>query len=96
MKLLTILCSSDLTSLVEQTLEGAGIEGFMMVPDAVGVRLSAAPPHALPPRWSGSLYVVPVPDGAVAPVLAALESYTGKCEVTPCLRIIVSSVEVMQ
>ena len=93
MKQLTILCSSDLSSVVQNALVSAGVEGFLLVPDAVGVRPSAAVEHGRWPRWQAAMFLAPVPDEKVASVVGTLESYAGHCDDEPCLRILVSSLE---
>ena len=93
MKLLTILCSSDLAGVVEEVLERSGAEGFLTVPGAVGVKPSATPPHGSPPRWPAHMYIAPVTDPIAVTVLANLEGFAGRCEEEPCLRIIVTQAE---
>jgi hypothetical protein len=92
MKQLTILCSADLAGTVRDALIGAGVEGFLQVP-GTGVKPGAAAEHGRWPRWEAEMFVAPVPDNLVAPVVKALESWAGACEVEPCLRILVSSLE---
>ncbi len=93
MKLLTIMCSADLSGTVERALERAGVEGFVTVPDAVGVKFAATPPHFAPPRWPASLYIAPAPAEVASAVVASLEAYAGQCDSEPCLRIVVTAAE---
>ena len=93
MKQLTILCSADLSATVQEALVRAGAEGFLNVPNASGVKPGAAAPHGRVPRWPAELFLAPVRDEVAKKVVAALRSYAGKCEVEPCLRIMVSSLE---
>ena len=93
MKQLTILCSSDLSSVVQDALVSASVEGFLHVPDAVGVKPSAAVEHGRWPRWQAAMYLAPVSDDAAASVVQALRGYAGRCEDEPCLRILVSSLD---
>jgi hypothetical protein len=92
-KQLTILCSSDLAGLVQDALIRAGAEGFLRVPGAVGVKPGAAAEHGRYPRFEAEMFVTPVPDAAAADVVAALRSLAGRCEIEPCLRILVSNLE---
>lgn len=93
MKQLTILCSSDISDIVQAALVRAGVEGFLNVPSATGVKPGAAAPHGRPPQWSADLFVAPVPDDLVPRVVQALETYRGSCEQEPCLRILVAPLE---
>src|SRR5512140_1883159 len=93
MKQVTVLCSSDLAGTVQDALVGAGVEGFLRVPGAVGVKPSAAAEHGRYPRFEAEMFVAPAKDDAAANVVAALGSFAGRCEVEPCLRILVSSLE---
>jgi len=93
MKQLTIFCSADLSATVQEALVRAGAEGFLNVPNASGMKPGAAAPHGRVPRWPAELFLAPVRDEVAKNVVAALESYAGKCLVEPCLRIMVSSLE---
>ncbi len=93
MKQLTIFCSADLSAKVKEALVKSGAEGFLNVPTASGMKPDAAAPHGRIPRWPAELFLAPVQDEEAKRVVAALESYTGECQVEPCLRIMVSSLE---
>ncbi len=93
MKQVTVMCSTDLAGTVRDALVGAGIEGFLHVPGAVGVKPGAAAEHGRYPRFEAELFVAPAEDGAAERAVAALRSFAGRCEVEPCLRILVSSLE---
>ncbi len=93
MKQITVLCSSDLAETVQDALVAAGVEGFLRVPGAVGVKPGAATEHGRLPRWEAEMFVAPVTEPAAEAVVGALRSFAGRCEVEPCLRILVSSLE---
>ena len=93
MKQLTILCSSDLAGEGRAALGRAGIEGFLHVPRAVGVKPGAAAEHGRWPRWEAEMFVVPCEDAAVSRGVEGLREFTDHCDVEPCLRILVSSLE---
>jgi len=93
MKQLTIFCSADLSATVQEALVRAGAEGFLSVPNASGMKPGAAAPHGRVPRWPADLFLAPVRDEVAKSVVAALGSYAGECQVAPCLRIMVSSLE---
>ncbi len=94
MKQLAIYCSHDLEDRVVRALDRAGVEGFLRVGNASGHKFR--PGRELPGTltWDAALLLVPaVPDHLVDGIAAELEQYSGSCEVRPCLRLIVSSVE---
>ena len=93
MKQITVLCSSDLAEQVQDALVSAGVEGFLRVPGAVGVKPGAATAHGRYPRWEAELFLAPVADGVAEAIVASLRAFAGRCEVEPCLRILVSSLE---
>ena len=93
MKQLTILCSSDLSGVVHEALVKAGVEGFLNLPGGTGVKPGAAAPHGRDPRWPAEMFIAPVADPVVPKVMAALGAYAGKCDMEPCLRILVSPLE---
>jgi len=92
-KQLTIFCSSDLSDTVRDALVQAGIEGFIKVPHAVGSKPDASWEHGRYPTWDAEIFMSPVPADKVGPVVERLRDYCGKCEVEPCLHILVSSLE---
>jgi len=92
-KQLTILCSSDLSATVRDALVRAGVTGFLKVPRAVGSKPDASAEHGRYPTWDAEMFVAPMEADAVAQVVGLLEQYAGKCDVEPCLRILVSGLE---
>jgi hypothetical protein len=92
-KQLTILCSSDLAETVQDALVRAGVEGFLRVPGAVGVKPGAAAEHGRWPRWEAEMFVTPVTEDVLSLIVDGLRSFAGRCDVEPCLRILVSSLE---
>jgi hypothetical protein len=93
MKQLTIICSSDLSGLVQETLIQAGAEGFLNIAGATGVMPGAAAPHGRPPRWRADLFIIPAEDDIVARVVGALREHAGRCATEPCLKILVAPLE---
>jgi len=94
-KQLTILCSSDLSNAVRDALVDAGAEGFLQIPGAVGTKPGAAAEHGRYPRWEAEMFLAPAPDEVVQKAVARLRHLTADCEVEPCLRILVSSLEAL-
>ena len=93
MKQLTVLCSSDLAEKVRDTLNASGIHGFLQIPNAVGNEPGAAAAHGRVPRWEAEMFLAPVPATEVDGVVERLRALADKCEVEPCLRILVSSLD---
>jgi len=94
MKQLSVYASEDLEDRVVAAFDHAGVDAYMKIGDATGVRFSA--PGQLPRTmtWGATLFVVPAADRAsIDRVVGELKQYAGTCEVEPCLRIVVSAVE---
>jgi len=92
-KQLTILCSTDLAETVRDALVAAGVEGFLQVPGAVGNKPGAAALHGRYPRWEAEMFLVPAPEEVVRKAVARLRRLSDDCEVEPCLRILVSTLD---
>jgi hypothetical protein len=96
MRELKIFCSRDLEDRVVEALDGAGVEGFLHVGEATGHQFAARGELPRTISWEASLFVVPALDeDKVRAVQDELAAYAGRCEVEPCLRMVVGSVERM-
>ena len=93
MKQLTLLFSVDLSERVRQVLIRAGIEGFLRVPNAVGSKPGATWKHGRSPEWRAEMIVAVAATEAIERVVDELKTYANKCEVEPCLRILVSHLD---
>ena len=93
MKQLTIFCSSDLSDTVRDVLVQAGIEGFLKVPHAVGSKPGATWEHGRYPTWDAEVFMTPAPEDKVQRVVERLREYCGKCDIEPCLHILVSTLD---
>jgi len=93
MKQLTILCSADLSDRVRATLIESGAEGFLQIPNAIGHKPGAASDFGRYPRWEAEMFVVPVPDEIAEKIVARLGEHADQCEVEPCLRVLVSTLD---
>ena len=93
MKQLTIFCSSDLSDTVRDALVQAGIEGFLKVPHAVGSKPGATWEHGRYPTWDAEVFMTPAPEDKVRQVVERLREYCGKCDIEPCLHILVSTLD---
>jgi hypothetical protein len=92
-KQLTILCSSDLSEEVRGALVAAGAEGFLQLPGAVGNKPGAAAEHGRYPRWEAEMFLAPATPEVVQKAVARLRSLADNCDVEPCLRILVSTLD---
>lgn len=93
LKQLTILCSSDLSDTVRDVLVRSGVTGFLKVPHAVGSKPGATWQHGRYPTWDAEMFVAAADEPVVRQVVEGLERHAGKCDVQPCLRILVSALE---
>jgi hypothetical protein len=92
-KQLTILCSSDLSETVRDVLVRADVSGFLKVPHAVGSKPGATWSHGRYPTWDAEMFLAATEGEKVDKVVEALEQYSGCCDVAPCLRILVSTLD---
>jgi hypothetical protein len=94
MKQLTIYCSRDLEERVVHVLDHAGVEAFFRSSTGTGVRFL---PQGQLPRtmtWEALFFLVPaIEEPALEQVIDELQRYSGSCEIEPCLRIVVSTVD---
>lgn len=89
-----VYVSHDLEARVVHAFDHAGIDGYLRVGGATGVRFTA--PGQLPRTvtWDASLFLVPsAADAQVRKVVEELREFAGTCEFEPCLRIVVSRIE---
>lgn len=94
MKQLSVFVSRDLESHVVQALDHAGVDAYLRVGDATGVRFTA--PGQLPRTvsWEAAWFVVPAAEEAtVQTVVDELRGFAGTCEFEPCLRMVVIPVD---
>lgn len=94
MKQLTIFCSRDLEDRVITALDTAGIEGFARMSDVTGNKFLSKGQVPRTMAWDSLCIIVPADtDERVDEVVGILKQYAGKCDIEPCLRMVVSSVE---
>jgi hypothetical protein len=93
MKQLMIFCSSDLADTVRDALVHAGVGGFLMVPHAVGSKPGATWQHGRYPTWDAEMFVAAAENEEADLVVSELKEHAGKCEVEPCLRILITPLE---
>lgn len=93
MKQLSIYCSRDLEERVLHALDHAGIEMFLRVP-GIGERFLGRGQLPRTMRWEAALFLVPgASSERIDRVVAELSQYAGECEIEPCLRLVVASVD---
>jgi hypothetical protein len=93
LKQLMIMCSADISETVRDALVASEIEGFLKIPHAVGSKPGATWSHGRYPLWEAEVYLAAIEDAAVQPIVDRLKDYAGHCDVEPCLRILVSSLD---
>ena len=93
MKQLTIFCSSDLSDTVRDVLVRSGVAGYLKIPHAVGSKPGATGQHGRYPTWDAEMFIASAEAETVDKAVKSLEQHVGKCDVEPCLRIMVSALE---
>ena len=92
MKQLTVFCSRDLESQVVSTLDEAGLHGYLRLGDATGNRFLAKGQVPRSVTWEAVVIVVPGDDDAVIDaVREKLQDIAEKCDVEPCIRLLVNT-----
>ena len=94
MKQLSIVFSDDIEERITRALDEAGVEGFIRIAGASGNKFTE--PGIVPRTltWPATMFLVPgVADEQAKGLVARLERYAASCTTDPCLRVIVSSVE---
>jgi hypothetical protein len=92
MKQLTIICSSEIARKVERVLSASGIRGFFHT-QGTGTHVEKKGPYNQNLTWPADIFIVPAEEERLRPVIAKLTEYAGKCEIEPCLRMILVPVE---
>lgn len=93
MRQLSVYVSQDLEARVVHAFDHAGVDGYLRVGGATGVRFTG--PGQLPRTvtWEASLFLVPsADDGQVRRIVEELREFAGTCDVEPCLRIVVADI----
>lgn len=94
MRSLTVFCSRDLEDRVVSAFEHAGIEAFLRLGGATGHRFVPTDEMSRTMTWEAIMFVVPVASTErIDTAVDELEHYAGTCEIEPCLRVIVGTVD---
>ena len=89
-----IFCSSEISGMVVSILTNAGVKGFMHLQGTgTNVIQKTAFSHDL--TWPADVFIVPAEETALRGVVDKLKSYAGKCEIDPCLKLILSTIDEM-
>jgi len=89
---LTILCSADLEETVTRTLNQALSEGYLHIPNAVGVKPKEHITIDTALSFQASVFILTAPAETVRTIVAALQGFANQCRVKPCLKMIVQEV----
>jgi hypothetical protein len=95
MKQLTIYCSMELNNKVNQVLHKYEVEGFIHMPGIYGNKLKQKGSYEKDLTWEASAFVVFPEDQKVRHIIQDLQDFADKCEIKPCLRMVVVPVEQM-
>ncbi len=93
MKQLTIYCSEELVGKVSQVLHKYEVEGFMHIPGIYGNKLKPRGSYEKDLTWPASAFVVFPEESTLEDILQELQEFADKCDVRPCLRMVVLPVE---
>ena len=91
-KQLMIFCSSDIADVVTKELSTSGIQGYMHLSgQGTNIEKKSAFSHDL--TWPAEVFIVPADETKIRKIMGSLKGYAGKCEMEPCLKLILSSVD---
>ena len=93
MKQLTIYSSRELTDEVNRVLHDVQVEGFITMSELTGNKLKPRGSYEKDMAWSATAFVVFTEADRVKEITAALRDYADRCEVEPCLRMVVVPIE---
>lgn len=89
---LVIMCSNDLNGTVTRTLNNILDEGYLHLPNAVGVKPKEHVPVERALSFSASVFLVTSTPSQIEAIVSALKGFSNQCRVAPCLKMLVSEV----
>ena len=92
MKKLTIICSSEIARRVERTLSTTGVRGFFHT-QGTGTHVKEKSAYSHDMTWPADIYIVPTEEDKARIIIDKLSAYADKCDIEPCLHLIVTPIE---
>lgn len=96
MKQLIIMCSESIAGQVTQVLDSIiHMEGYVRVSGS-GVKCKVPVSGAYEGKsipWSAEVFIMALPEDTVKIITDELKQYANRCDIAPCLRMIVTSIE---
>ncbi|MFQ5769715.1 MAG: hypothetical protein ACE5HX_04210 [bacterium] len=93
MKQLTIYCSAELEPDVSQIFHKYEIDGFIHIPGIYGNKLKPRGSLEKDQIWPASGFVLHTDELNIRGIIQDLQNYANKCDIQPCLRMVVTPVE---
>lgn len=93
MKQLTIYCSTELNESVVQIFRDHEIENYVHVPELYGNALKKRGSYERDQVWKANSFVLFLEESVVDKIISDLKGYIDKCEIQPCLRLVVTPIE---
>lgn len=91
-KQLTIICSTEISDMVGKVLSRSGIRGFARF-EGTGTNVLEKSAYSHDLTWQSCVYLIPAEEEQLRGIIDKLKKYAGKCEIDPCLKMILSPVE---
>lgn len=95
MKQLTVYCSEELSEDIQHILHHYDLEGFIHEPGMVATKFKPKGSYGKDMSWQTNIFVVFPEDQQLEGIVGELKHYINACEIEPCLRIIVTSVDLI-
>lgn len=94
MQQLTIFASPDLEQRIVSALANAHVDGYVSLGPATAHRFNDREDLPRTTDWEAWVFVVPAAEASsIRAIVEALEAYAESCETRPCLRLVVTPVE---
>ncbi|HOO56650.1 MAG TPA: hypothetical protein PLN69_07490 [bacterium] len=91
-KMLMIICSSEISDKVTRVLSKSDIEGYARF-EGTGTNIEEKSAYSRDVTWPGCTFIIPAEESQLRPIIHELKGYAGKCEIEPCLKLILSPVD---
>ncbi len=93
MKQLTIYCSQELLHTVNQVFHKYEVEGFVHIPGIFGNKLKPKDSREQDLTWQAEAFVVFDEGNKLEGIMRDLQDFANKCDVKPCLRMVLLPIE---
>jgi len=95
MKQLTLYCSEELNDRVSQILHHYDLDGYIHNPGLFATTFKPKGSYVKDMAWEAHVYILFLSDEQLQGLLEELKQYINACDIEPCIRIVVTPVELI-